>query len=129
MPELSINLPAEDRLVLLPRNPGSCFVLWNFASGRADMFRSAVLGPEVELRLLRAEDRAQVFSARAPWGKGGAYLNTPPHGGNYYVALCALRGGEWEKILESNHAVSPAAAGSSQDRAYASLEFHKRVTP
>jgi hypothetical protein len=126
MPELSIPLPPEDKLVLLPKNPGSLFVFWSFSSSRGDQFRAASLGAEVELRLFRADDKTQVSSSKAGWEKGGAYLAAPAHGGTYAAALYVLRGGEWERVLESNQAASPAAAGSAQDRAYASLEFHKR---
>lgn len=127
-PELSIALPPEDKLVLLPKNPGSLFAFWSFSAARGDLFRSSSLGGEVEVRLYRAEDKAQVFSARSSWEAGRAYLAVPPHGGAYQAALYVLRGGEWEKAVESNPVSAPAEAGSARDRAYASLEFHKRAS-
>ncbi|MEI7528101.1 MAG: DUF4912 domain-containing protein [Elusimicrobiota bacterium] len=129
MPQLSQTLPAEDRLVLLPKNPGAFFVLWLFSASRAEAFRSGALAGEVELRLFFQEDKAQAFSRKAAWDAGGAYLDVPAQGKNYSAALYAQRGGEWEKLLESNFSAAPAAAGMAEERAYASMEFHKRGLP
>ncbi|OGS12497.1 MAG: hypothetical protein A2285_07515 [Elusimicrobia bacterium RIFOXYA12_FULL_57_11] len=126
MPQLSQELPAEDRLVLLPKNPGAFFVLWRFCASRVAAFRAAALAGEIELRLFSVDDKAQVSCLKAAWGAGKAYLTVPAQGGMYAVALYALRGGEWEKLLESNAAAAPSAAGMAEERAYASLEFHKR---
>lgn len=120
-------LPAEDRLVLLPKNPGMFFVLWRFCASRMEAFRTGGMAGEVELRLFYTDDKAQAFSRKAAWDAGGAYLEVPLQGRNCSAALYALRGGEWEKLLESNSAAAPFAAGMDSDRAYASLEFHKRV--
>jgi hypothetical protein len=51
----------------------------------------------------------------------------PAQGRNYQASLYALRNGAWEKLLESNQAAAPGSAGSAGDRAYASMEFHKKV--
>jgi len=126
MPKLSQMLPAEDRLVLLPKNPGAFFVLWRLGASRMEAFRSGSLGGEVELRLLYSDDKAHAFSRKAAWDAGGAYLEVPVQGGNYIAALYAQRGGEWEKLLDSNSAAAPSAAGMASERAYASLEFYKR---
>jgi hypothetical protein len=128
MTRLEITLPAEDRLVLLPKNPGSFFALWHFSSARQEAFRSGALAPEVELRLV-SEDKVSASSCRAAWDAAGAYLDVPAQGRAYTASLYARRGEEWEKLLESNPAGSPAPAGLASDRAYASLEFHKRVQP
>ncbi len=127
MTELSKPLPAEDKLVLLPKNPGMFFIFWQFSAGRAKAFVSAALAPEVELRLAYAGDNAAAPAHRAHWQAGRAYLPVPAQGKTYQASLYALRGGAWEKILESNQAAAPAAAGREQDRAYASLEFHKKA--
>lgn len=119
-------LPAEDRLVLLPKNPGVFFVLWRFCASRTEAFMTAALGGEVELRLFYADDKTQAFSRKAAWSAAGAYLDVPVQGKSYAVALYALRSGEWEKILESGVSSAPSAAGMAEERAYASLEFHKR---
>lgn len=126
MPELTIPLPTEDKLVLLPKNPDSLFVFWSFSASRAEMFQTSSAGSEIEVRLFRADDNSQVSVAKAQWDKFGAYLPAQRNGGLYSAALYVLRGGEWERVLESNQTAAPAAAGASEDRAYASLEFHKR---
>lgn len=127
MPELSRPLPPEDRLVLLPKNPGAFFVCWQFSAGRAEAFGSGAFAPEAELRLVCADDAAQAVSLKADWRAGRAYLTVPAQGRVYQASLFALRNGAWEKLLESNQAAAPGAAGSAEDRAYASLEFHKKV--
>ncbi|HBA61118.1 MAG TPA: hypothetical protein DCZ92_09925 [Elusimicrobia bacterium] len=127
MPELSCVLPPEDRLVLLPKNPGVLFLFWQFSASRAEAFRASALGAEVELRLFYSEDKAQASSRRAAWDSFKGYLEVPAQGRTYTAALYALRNGEWEKFLESNPAASPASAGAAEERAYASLEFHKRA--
>jgi hypothetical protein len=127
MPELSRPLPAEDRLVLLPKNPGVFFVFWRFSAARGEAFRSGAFAPEVELRLVCPDDGAHASSAKADWQAGRFYLPVPAQGRTFQAALYALRGGAWEKLLESNLAVAPVAAGMAEDRAYASLEFHKKV--
>lgn len=127
MPELSTPPGPEDRLVLLPKNPGTFFIFWQFSGSRADAFRAAAFGPEIELRLSYADDRTAAASHRAQWQAGRAYLPVPERGGTCEAALYALRSGAWEKLLESNQASAPAAAGLASDRAYASLEFHKKV--
>ncbi|MBI4350933.1 MAG: DUF4912 domain-containing protein [Elusimicrobia bacterium] len=127
MPELSSPLPPEDRLVLLPKNPGTFFVFWRFSESRADLFRLASFSPEIELRLSCADDRTPASSHRAQWQAGRAYLPVPERGGNCSAALYALRNGAWERLLDSNQAAAPAAAGAAGDRAYASLEFHKKA--
>jgi hypothetical protein len=127
MPELSRPLPAEDRLVLLPKNPGSFFVFWQFSAGRAETFASGAFAPEIELRLACADDGAQAAPVKAGWQTGRAYLPVPAQGKTYQASLYAQRGGAWEKLLESNVAAAPAAAGMAEERAYASLEFHKKV--
>ena len=129
MPELSKPLPSEDRLVLLPKNPGILFVFWQFSSGRAETFLSGALEPEVELRLAYADDNSPAAAHKAGWQAGRAYLAVPAQGRTYQAALYARRGGNWEKLLESNQAAAPSAAGQEQDRAYASLEFHKKAQP
>lgn len=126
MSRLSKALPPEDRLVLLPKNPGEFFSFWNFSGARQEAFRSGALGAEVEVRLFCIEGGTAASSKRAAWDSGGAYVAIPEHGRSYVAALYAQRGGEWEKLLESNVSAAPAAAGSEQDRAYASLEFYRR---
>lgn len=126
MPQLSRTLPAEDRLVLLPKNPGVFFALWRFCAARAEAFRAGALAGEVELRLFYSDDRTHASSRKAAWDSGGARLEVPAQGKNYGVALYAQRAGEWEKLLDSNSAAAPTAAGTASERAYASLEFHKR---
>ncbi len=127
MPELSSPLPPEDCLVLLPKNPATFFVFWRFSAGRAEAFRLASFSPEIELRLFYAEDKTPASSHKAQWQAGRAYLPVPERGGNCEAALYALRNGAWERLLDSNQAAAPAAAGMAEDRAYASLEFHKKV--
>ena len=78
---------------------------------------------------LQEGDKAPAFSRRAAWNLGRAYLDVPAQGKNYTAALYAFRNGEWEKFLESNSVSAPAAAGAAEERAYASLEFHKRSQP
>ena len=126
MPQLTQMLPAEDRLVLLPKNPGVFFVLWRFCASRTESFLAAAFGGEVELRLFYSDDKTQAFSRKAAWSAGGLYLDVPAQGKNYTAALYALRAGEWEKLMESNSCAAPSAAGMAEERAYASLEFHKR---
>jgi len=127
MPELSRPLPPEDRLVLLPKNPGTFFVFWQFSASRAESFRTASFSPEIELRLYYSDDKTPASSHKAQWQAGRAYLPVPERGGNCEAALYALRNGAWEKLLESNQAAAPVTAGMAEDRAYASLEFHKKV--
>lgn len=127
MAELSRPLPAEDRLVLLPKNPGLFFIFWQFSSGRAAAFGSGALSPGVELRLFSADAGEQAPPVKADWRAGRGYVPVPEPGKTYQAALYALRGGSWEKLLESNQAAAPLAAGMAEDRAYASLEFHKKV--
>ncbi|OGR66243.1 MAG: hypothetical protein A2X31_05840 [Elusimicrobia bacterium GWB2_63_22] len=127
MPELSRPLPAEDRLVLLPKNPGSFFVFWLFSAGRAEAFASGAFAGELELRLACVDDGAQASVLKAGWQAGRAYLPVPAQGKTYQASLYALRGDAWEKLLESNQAAAPAAAGMAEERAYASMEFHKKV--
>ena len=127
MPELSTPLPFEDRLVLLPKNPGTFFIFWQFSAGRADSFRLASFSPEIELRLSYSDDKTPASSHKAQWQAGRAYLPVPERGGNCEAALYALRNGAWERLLDSNQAAAPGAAGNAGDRAYASLEFHKKV--
>jgi len=127
MPELSRPLPAEDRLVLLPKNPGAFFIFWQLSAGRAEAFRSAAFSPEIELRLTCVDDNAVTSVFKAAWQAGRCYAAVPAQGRTYQVSLYAFRNGAWEKLLESNQAAAPAAAGMAEDRAYASLEFHKKV--
>ena len=127
MPELAKPLPPEDRLVLLPKNPGLFFVFWQFSESRADSFRTASFAPEIELRVCYADDRTPAAAYKAKWQVGRAYLPVPERGGNCEAAHYALRNGAWERLLESNQAAAPAAAGMAGDRACASLEFHKKV--
>jgi hypothetical protein len=129
MPELYKPLPAEDRLVLLPKNPGVFFVFWQFSESRADAFRSQAFAPEIELRLSYTEDKSHASTHKAQWQAGRAYLAVPERGGNCEAALYGLRAGAWEKLLESNAAAAPAAAGADSERACASMEFYKRVQP
>ncbi|MCM2267434.1 MAG: DUF4912 domain-containing protein [Elusimicrobiales bacterium] len=129
MPGLLKPLPAEDRLVLLPKNPGTFFIFWQFDAGRTEAFRSGALQPEVELRLVYADDKAHASSRRVAWQPARAYLPVPAQGRVYEAALYAQRGGAWEKLLGSNQASAPSAAGQAEERAYASLEFHKRSQP
>ena len=127
MPELSRPLPAEDRLVLLPKNPGVFFIFWQFSAGRLEAFRAGAFSPEIELRLSCVDDSAVVSSVKAAWQAGRCYAAVPAQGRTYQVSLYAFRNGAWERLLESNPAAAPAAAGMAEDRAYASLEFHKKV--
>ena len=127
MPELSRPLPPEDRLVLLPKNPGIFFIFWQFSGCRADSFRTASFSPEIELRLYYAGGKTPVSSHKVPWQAGRAYLPAPERGGNCEAALYALRNGDWERLLDSNQAAAPAAAGMAEDLACASLEFHKKA--
>ena len=127
MPQLAKPLPPEDRLVLLPKNPGLFFIFWQFSESRADAFRTASFSPEIELRVRYAEDKTAAAAHKAQWLAGRAYLPVPERGGNCEAALYALRNGVWERLLESNQAAAPAAAGMAGDRACASLEFHKKV--
>jgi len=62
-----------------------------------------------------------------PWQAGRGYLPVPAPGRTCQAALYAFRNGAWEKLLDSNQAAPPCAAGMAEDRAYASLEFHKKV--
>jgi hypothetical protein len=127
MPELSRPLPDEDRLVLLPKNPGAFFVFWQLSAGRAEAFRSGAFSQEIELRLVCVDDNAAASSLKAPWQAGRCYAAVPAQGRTYQASLYAFRNGAWEKLLGSNQAAAPAAAGMAEDRAYASLEFHKKV--
>ncbi len=127
MPELSRPLPAEDRLVLLPKNPGAFFIFWQLSAGRAEAFLSGSFSPEVELRLACVDDNAAASVTKVNWLAGRCYAAVPAQGKNYQVCLYAFRNGAWEKLLESNQAAAPAAAGMAEERAYASLEFHKKV--
>ncbi|OGR67548.1 MAG: hypothetical protein A2081_06500 [Elusimicrobia bacterium GWC2_61_19] len=127
MAELSRPLPAEDRLVLLPKNPGTFFLFWRFSSGRAEAFRSGAFAPETEIRLVCVDDGAHAASLKADWQAGRLYAPVPAQGRTYQAALYGLRAGVWEKLLESNQAAAPVAAGMAEERAYASLEFHKKV--
>jgi hypothetical protein len=127
MPELSRPLPAEDRLVLLPKNPGVFFIFWQFSAGRAEAFRSAAFAAEVELRLACADDSSAGSVLKVSWQAGRCYAPVTAQGKTYEAALYAFRNGAWERLLESNQAAAPAAAGMAEDRAYASLEFHKKV--
>jgi hypothetical protein len=129
MPELSRPLPAEDRLVLLPKNPGTFFVFWQLSAGRADSFRSGAFAPEVEVRLVCQEDSSISDSRKCPWQPGRAYVPVPAQGRTFQAFLYVLRNGAWEKLMESNLKAAPSAAGQAEERAYASLEFHKRVQP
>ncbi|HAT71806.1 MAG TPA: hypothetical protein DCS63_03215 [Elusimicrobia bacterium] len=127
MAELSRTLPAEDRLVLLPKNPGLFFFFWQFSSGRAAAFLSGAFSPEIELRLVCPDGGGPSQPVRADWQTGRGYVPVPEQCKTCQAALYALRGGSWEKLLESNQASAPLAAGMAEDRAYASLEFHKKV--
>lgn len=129
MQSLSRPLPQEDKLVLLPKNPGSFFVFWGFSAGREEAFRSGAFAPEIELRLSYTEDRSSAAVHKAPWQAGRAYLPVPERGGCCEAALYALRNGNWERLLESNQASAPVRAGLDADRAYASMEFMKRALP
>lgn len=129
MPELSRTLPAEDKLVLLPKNPGVFFAFWQFSESRADSFRAQAFAPEIELRLSYSDDKSPASAHKAQWQAGRAYLPVPPRGGSCEAALYALRGGAWEKLLESNPASAPVTAGADSERACASMEFYKRVQP
>lgn len=121
-------LPAEDRLVLLPKNPGTFFAFWGFSAARTEAFRSGAFQPEAELRLVYADDKSHAGSRRLPWQQLSSYVQVPAQGRVYEAALYAQRGGTWEKLLDSNQAAAPSAAGLAEERAYASLEFHKRVS-
>ncbi len=126
MPELARPLPPEDRLVLLPKNPGAFFVFWQFSESRLEAFRSASFSPEVELRLAYSDDKAHASIHKTVWNSGRAYLPVPERGGNCEAALYALRNGAWERLLESNQAAAPEPASGQDGRAYASMEFMKR---
>jgi hypothetical protein len=129
MPELSRPLPAEDRLVLLPKNPGTYFVFWQLSASRGEAFRSGAFAPELEVRLVCVEDSSISDSRKCHWQPGRAYVPVPAQGKTFHALLYVLRNGAWEKLLESNIKASPSAAGQAEERAYASLEFHKRVAP
>lgn len=122
-------MPAEDRLVLLPKNPGSFFIFWQFSDGRSDSFRSAAFAPEVEIRFSYSDDKSPASTHKAQWQAGRAYIPVPERGGTCEASLYALRDGSWERLLESNQASAPWAAGMPDERAYASMEFMKRVQP
>ena len=128
MPGLSRPLPAEDRLVRLPKNPGLFFAFWQFSAGRAESFRGSVFAPEVELVLSAGADGPSSEPLKVRWEAGSAYLAIPRQGLNYTVSLFVVRNGARERLMESNSAAAPSAAGQPDDRAYASLEFHKRVS-
>ncbi|OGR44107.1 MAG: hypothetical protein A2X35_12985 [Elusimicrobia bacterium GWA2_61_42] len=113
--------------MLLPKNPGTFFVFWQFSSSRAEAFRSGAFDPGIELRLACVEDGSQLHSLRTDWQTGRVYLPAAAQGRTCQAALYGLRGGAWEKLLESNQAAAPAAAGMAEERAYASMEFHKKV--
>lgn len=127
MPELSRPLPAEDRLVLLPKNPKTVFIFWQFSAGRTEAFRSGAFSAEIELRLACVDDSTIISAVKAGWQAGRCYAAVPAQGKTYQVSLYAFRNGAWEKLMESNQAAAPAAAGMAEERAYASLEFHKKV--
>lgn len=127
MAGLSRPLPAEDRLVLLPKNPGLFFVFWQFSAGRAESFRNSVFSAEVELSLAATDGGPSSSPVKARWDEGRVYLPVPQQGRSYLASLYVTRNGARERLLESNQAAAPSAGGSPDDRAYASLEFHKRV--
>lgn len=121
-------LPAEDRLVLLPKNPGTFFVFWQFSEGREESFRSGGFAPELEIRLSTSADRSFVSSHKYPWQAGKAYVPAPEPGGNCEASLYVLRGGAWELMMTSNQVAAPQAA-QPDDMAYASMEFMKGAQP
>ena len=104
MPELSRPLPAEDRLVLLPKNPGAFFVFWQFSAGRGGSSSAPRRWrPRSSCACCTPTTNAVASAHKAPWHAGRVYLPVPSQGRNYQAALYALRGGAWEKFLESNH--------------------------
>ncbi|MDA8132514.1 MAG: DUF4912 domain-containing protein [Elusimicrobia bacterium] len=125
MEQLALTLPAEDTLVLLPKNPGTFFAFWRFSSGKEEAFLSSAFAPEVELRVFRSEDKSVFFQHRVFWRAGRAYLPVPERGGACEAVLYALRNGEWERLLDSNQAAAPESADRCDDRARASMEFMK----
>ena len=129
MQHLALTLPAEDTLVLLPKNPGAFFAFWRFSPGKEQAFLASSFAPEVELRVFRSEDKSVFFQHRAAWSDGRAYLPVPDLGGTCEAALFALRNGEWERLLESNQVPAPEPADRCDDRARASMEFMRGGQP
>ena len=126
MYRLDIDIPHENRLAILPVSPGVFFALWDFSASRNGSFIGGELGGEVEVRLFSEQPDIPAVSSRFKWDSYGGYLNCEPKAGTFYAYVYAERGGEWEKLAESNRTQAPAPSVSVDERAYASLEFHKK---
>ena len=125
MPAGEPNFNYQDKLVLLPRRPGSLFVFWEFSQSREQMFSSASLGPQVEIRLNRESDGAQVCAERVSSQKRSLYIEFEPLAGSYRAAFYVLRNGIWENIMESNPVSLPGVSEDVNNRCCASIEFHR----
>lgn len=121
-----INIPHENRLSLLPVCPGRFFVLWDFSNMRRESFSNGELANEIEIALLDMQNNTQIFSGKFKWYQFGVYIEHEPLPGTFYAVMYAFSGEEKERITQSNNVLSPTVSGSVDERAYASLEFHKK---
>lgn len=120
-----IHVPHENNIGLIPVRPGVFFALWDFSSARVQRIREGEFSDKVRICLFN-EAGEQCSENLFVWNKYGAYISHEARAGRYYAKIYVNGADGWVTLAESNLALSPAMAGSLNERSHASLEFHKK---
>ncbi len=104
----------DDTVLLLPRDPFSLFLLWDFSPGTLTRARDGLDSPRSVLRVFNEESLVRVLEV--PLEARGAYVHELPSGRYYRVeAWFVGRDGRTRRIGHSSNRVFLPAAGPSMD--------------
>ena len=108
------HLRCSDKAYLLVRNPSSVFVCWTWSEASARVLGSADYEPDVMVRLSSVDNKDLAVESLGRWDSGGIYLRPPAEGKTYAASVYARKkGGQMEKLLESNAALTPVSLAAS----------------
>lgn len=97
------NISLKDRLVILPKNPNSIFVFWQWTESRTGAFSSGELKEEIMIKLYYDEDKTLAGEYSFRWDRFKVYLKPPRQGKFYYAVAVVYAGKETaETAMESN---------------------------
>ncbi len=104
----------DDTVLLLPRDPFSLFLLWDFSPGTLSRARDGLDSPRSVLRVFNEESLVRVLEV--PLEARRAYIQELPSGRYYRVeAWFVGRDGRTRRIGHSSNRVFLPAAGPSMD--------------
>jgi hypothetical protein len=104
----------DDTVLLLPRDPFSLFLLWDFSPGTLARAREGLDSPRTVLRVFNEESMVRVLEV--PLEARGAYLHELPSGRYYRVEVWLVgRDGRTRRIGHSSNRTFLPAAGPSMD--------------